>query len=119
MVVSLYSAIVGAILLVFAGLVASGTVALVPGLFREFARSGRVLPYAYDAVTARKLAAQSTAIDYGSSREGEPGGRPSRPSFGVPLRGRLAVLHWPPSRACPLLPERNEIEKSTAPPQAA
>ncbi len=42
MVVSLYPAIVGAILLVFAGLVASRTAALVPGLLREFAISGRV-----------------------------------------------------------------------------
>jgi hypothetical protein len=62
MVVSLYSAIVGAILLGFAGFVASRTVALVPGLLREFAISGRVLPsYAYDAVTARTLAAQRAA----------------------------------------------------------
>ena len=61
MVVGLYPAIVEAILLVFAGLVASGTVALAPGLLREFASSGRVLPYAYDAVTARKLAARRAA----------------------------------------------------------
>ena len=61
MVVSLYPAIVGAILLVFASLVASRTAALVPGLLREFASSGRVLPYAYDAVTARTLAARRAA----------------------------------------------------------
>jgi hypothetical protein len=61
MVVSLYPAIGGAILLVFAGLVASRTVALVPGLLREFAISGRVLPYAYDAVTDRTLAARRVA----------------------------------------------------------
>jgi hypothetical protein len=49
MVVSLDSAIVGAIVLVFVDLVASGTVALVPGLLREFAIFERVFLYAYGA----------------------------------------------------------------------
>ena len=39
---------------------------------------------------------RSTAESRASSCEAKPGGRPSRPSFRVPLRGRLAVLHWLP-----------------------
>jgi hypothetical protein len=61
MVVSLSSAIVGAILLVFVDLVASGMVALVLGLLRESSSSGGILSDAYDAVTARTLAARRAA----------------------------------------------------------
>jgi hypothetical protein len=44
---------------------------------------------------------RSTAEDHDSSCEGKPVGRPSRPSFRVPLRGRLTVLHWLPFARLP------------------
>ena len=56
---------------------------------------------------------RSLADEFASTCEGKPVGRPSRPSFRVPLRGRLPVLHWLPFARLPssLLLGRNGVGK--------